>query len=312
MEQITSPSGVPDYSLKHRPSKGTLALRRIREYTVIILLTAIYAASYDIFVFGNQFAPAGINGVATMIQELLGVSVGYISIIINIPLCIAAFFIVGRPYAIRSFIVSVTFSLMLILLHEGIFDLSALRYVTNNGTSTVLAPIAAGTLAGIITAYIMKNGGSTGGTDVIAAIVHHYRPDYNLMGIIFAFNTIVALLSYFVYGFKFEPVICSILYSFATSQLGDHFLLRGNRSIRIEVITNHAEEIARRVMTDLRHSVTMVEGKGMYSQTEKQILICVIGQHQILRFQKIIRDYPDTFAVISSVNQVCGRFEKSK
>ena len=84
------------------------------EYTCIVALAFLMALSYEIFIFQNSFAPSGINGIATMIQHIFDFSVGYISLIINIPLATLAFFLVDRKFALRSGVFVLVFSVLLI------------------------------------------------------------------------------------------------------------------------------------------------------------------------------------------------------
>ena len=132
----------------------------IGKFFVIIALAFVGALNFQIFVFNNQFAPSGINGIATMVQYLFGISVGYLSLIINIPLCIAAFFIVDRMYAVKSFVYTAAMSLFLILLRAKVIDVTRFEYTSDN--SIVLAPIAAGIIAGFSFFCVVKLGGSTG------------------------------------------------------------------------------------------------------------------------------------------------------
>ena len=78
--------------------------RKVMTYFVIILIALIAAVNYEIFVFPNKFAPAGLNGLCTMVQHIAGISVGYLSLIINIPLAIWVYFEISKPLAVRSMV----------------------------------------------------------------------------------------------------------------------------------------------------------------------------------------------------------------
>lgn len=113
-------------------------MKKVWTYLVIAFIALLASVNYELFVFPNQFAPSGINGICTMIQYVTGVSVGYLSLFINIPLAIWCYFEVSKPMAIRSMVYVVTFSLGLLILDK--VDLSAFAYVTENGTSKFSAP----------------------------------------------------------------------------------------------------------------------------------------------------------------------------
>lgn len=283
-------------------------LRSAFEYIAISVLAVIMAFNYEIFVFRNAFAPAGINGIATMVQYLFDFSVGYMSLLINIPLSLLAFFYVDKKFALRSGVFTIMFSLALLLLKRA--DLSALVYHTANGTSTILAPVAAGTVNGAIYGAAVKLGGSTGGTDIIAACIRVKMPYFSFARVTFVLNAIVAGASFFVYDFNFEPVIMCIIFNFIASNICDYIVKGGLGALKFEVITSHAEEMSAELMKKLHHGVTVINAEGMYTHSGKQVIICVINKHQIVDFQSIVRSYPDTFAYVSSVSETVGNFKK--
>ena len=283
-------------------------LRSAFEYIAISVLAVIMALNYEIFVFRNAFAPAGINGIATMVQYLFDFSVGYMSLLINIPLSLLAFFYVDKKFALRSGVFTIMFSLALLLLKRA--DLSALVYHTANGTSTILAPVAAGTVNGAIYGAAVKLGGSTGGTDIIAACIRVKMPYFSFARVTFVLNAIVAGASFFVYDFNFEPVIMCIIFNFIASNICDYIVKGGLGALKFEVITSHAEEMSAELMKKLHHGVTVINAEGMYTHSGKQVIICVINKHQIVDFQSIVRSYPDTFAYVSSVSETVGNFKK--
>lgn len=268
----------------------------------------ISALVYEIFVFPNVFAPAGINGITTIIQYLFNFSVGYMSLLVNIPLLTVAFLFLNKPYAVKSLIFVLTFSVSVLVLDR--IDLSALEYHTVNGTSTVLAPVAAGAINGIIYACVIRMGGSTGGTDIIAAYIKKKKPHMNFVWIIFSLNIFVAIISYPVYHYKLEPVICCIIYCFVTSNISDTVLRGEKQALKFEVVTSHADELSAQLMRELHHGVTVVNATGMFTNSNKKLIICVINKQQIVEFQQIIGQYSDTFAVVSSVSQTVGNFKK--
>ncbi len=283
-------------------------IKKLIEYSIIAILAVFMAITYEIFIFENSFAPAGINGIATMVQYLFDFSVGYMSLIINIPLVIIALFLVKGDFALKNGLFTVVFSGALILFDH--IDLSAFVYHTENGTSTILAPIAAGVINGAIYGICIRVGGSTGGTDIIAAIIQTKKPHISLVWIIFALNASVASISYFVYGFNAEPVILCIVYCFLTSTISDKMLKGIKEAIKFEVITDDAEELSAHLMRELHHGVTVISAEGMYSHKGKNMIVCVINKHQIVQFQRIVKEYPGTFAYVTSVNETVGNFKK--
>ena len=277
-------------------------------YLLIICLALLNATSYQLFIFSNRFAPAGLNGICTMIQHIFGINVGYLSLMINFPLAIWTYFKVGRSMAIRSMLYVVAFSLSLIVLEW--VDLSAFAYETANGTSKILGPLVAGLINGVVYSTLVRTSGSSGGTDFIAAIIHKDRPELNFFYIVFTINVLVAFASYFVYDYQIEPVILCVMYSFMSSTVSDKMRKSGRSAVRCEIITDHPEELSAAIIHQLRHSATLIPAKGMYSGRETNILICIINKTQLAALSTLIQDYPQTFAVISSANDVLGNFKR--
>ena len=281
--------------------------KKVWTYFVIAFVALVASVNSELFVFPNQFAPSGINGICTMIQHITGVSVGYLSLLINVPLAIWCYIEVSKPIALRSMVYVVTFSLGLLILDK--IDLSAFAYVTDNGTSKILGPLVAGIIQGYVYSILVKASAYTGGTDFISAIVHKRRPDKPFFGMSFAINTVIAVSSYFVYDFQMEPVILCILYSFMSTNVGDKLMKSGREAICFEIITDYPEEISRELIQNLHHSATLIPAKGMYSGRETNLLICVVNKNQAVYVNTIIRKYPHTFAIVDPVREVMGNFK---
>lgn len=282
--------------------------KKILTYCFIAVLAIITSFNYEIFVFPNHFAPAGINGICTMIQHIFGISLGYLSLIINVPLAILVYFKVSKSLAIRSMIYVLVFSGSMLLMDN--WDISRFAYITENGTSTILGPLVAGIVVGGCYGLLIRVSAYTGGIDFVAAVIHKYRPDKNVFWLIFTMNVMVALASFFVFDYQIEPVIMCILYCFASSTVSDKMTKQGRSAVRFEIITDYPQEITDQIINRLHHSATLIPGKGMYLGKEVSILICVVNRSQVAILSSIIREYPNTFAVTSQVGEVVGNFKR--
>jgi len=282
-------------------------MKKVLTYLVIVLIALLSALNYELFVFPNSFAPSGLNGICTMIQHLAGISVGYLSLLINIPLAALVFFKVSKPLALRSMVYVATFSLALLILDH--VDLSQFAYETENGTSTILGPLVAGVIAGACNSMLFRASAYSGGTDFIASLIHKARPEQSVIYMILVLNIIVAIASFFVYDYQMEPVILCILYSFTSSTVSDKVMKNGRSAVRFEIVTDYPEEISEEIIHKLHHSATLIPAKGMYLGKETSILICVVNRTQVAAMNAIIRSYPNTFADMSQVGQVMGNFK---
>lgn len=285
---------------------------RVFRYLAIALFAVAYALIYEIFVFPNSFAPAGINGIVTMIQYLFRFKVGYLSLIINLPMLAVAWFVLDRSYALRTLTFTLIFSGTLLVSERlGIAESGIIFEATDTG-GRLLAAIAAGLFNGFLYSMSVRMGGSTGGTDVVGEFIHHARPEYNTVWVIFTINAIVAVSSFFVYDLKYEPVILCAVYIFVNSRTSDA-IFKGNRAAaKFEVITTQPEQLSHELITTLRHGSTVIRAEGMYTHSNRAMLVCVINRRQVVDFERIIRKYDNTFAYISTVNGIVGNFKKIK
>ncbi|MBO7251976.1 MAG: YitT family protein [Oscillospiraceae bacterium] len=282
-------------------------IKKVWTYFVIAFIALAASLTYELFVFPNQFAPSGLNGICTMIQHITNISVGYLSLVINVPLAIWCYKVVSKPIAIRSMVYVVTFSLGLVILDH--VDLSAFAYATENGTSKILGPLVAGVIMGYLYSILMKASAYSGGMDFISAIVHKNNPSKSVLGISFSINIFIAVTSYFVYGYQMEPVILCILYSFMSSTVGDKVMKSGREAVCFEIITDYPQEISQEIIDKLHHTTTLIPAKGMYSGRETNMLFCVVNKTQAATVNRIVKKYPNTFAVMDFVGEVMGNFK---
>ena len=282
--------------------------KKVLTYGVIMLLATVCALNYELFVFPNKFAPSGLNGLCTMIQYVTGINIGYLSLLINLPLAIAVYILVSKPLATRSMVYVLTFSAVSVLLDY--VDTSRFVYYTQTGTSTILGPLVAGVIFGSCYAMLLRASAYSGGTDFVASLIHKYHPEKSLFGLIFGLNCCVATFSYFVYDFQIEPVILCILYSFMSSTVSERLTKNGRSAVRFEIITDYPEEISTEIINKLHHSATLIPGRGMYLNKEVNLLMCIVNNSQVARLAQICRQYPNTFAIIDPVSEVMGNFQK--
>lgn len=281
-------------------------------YFEIILVALLLAVNYHVFIVQNDFAPAGLNGIATMIQYKTGFSISYMSLLINVPLSALAFFLVQRQFAVKTLLFSLVYSFSFLFLQN-----SGLDFIQYNaeGHDTIYPVIISGVISGVVYGVCFKNNASTGGTDIISRYINKIRPRTNFFIVTFALNTIVAIASLFVYSsgsLDYKPVALCITYCFISTYVGNR-LLRGTKTAyKFTIVTTHADEIAKDISSILHHSATKIDAMGTYTNTEKSVLICVLNRHQLNDFQTIISKYDDTFSFCESVNETYGNFKRIK
>lgn len=280
--------------------------KKVVSYLMVILIALMMALNYQLFVFPNSFAPAGLNGIFTMVQYVFGFKLSHTSIILNVPLAIIVYFTVSKSNALRGLVYTLAFSGFLMLLDT--VDLSAFVYSTT--VSTLLGPAVAGLITGFGGYYMHRLGTCYGGTEFIAKLIHKKHPSFNFFNIIFIINIAVAITSYFVYDYKIEPVLLCIIYSYMSSSVRDNMNRKYQSAVRCEIVTEHAQELGRDIIQVLHHSATVMDGKGLYSGKEKSVLVCILNPSQLSGLTKLVAKYPGSFVTVSQVNTVVGNFKR--
>ncbi|MBQ7035598.1 MAG: YitT family protein [Clostridia bacterium] len=275
-----------------------------------ISLSAVSLAFvYYIFIVTNNFAPAGLNGIATMIQYTSGFSISYMSLLINIPLSILAYFFVQKDFAIKTIIFSVVYSFSFLLLQN-----SPLTFIQYNalGHDTIYPVIISGVLAGVVYGVCFRNNASTGGTDIISRYINKVRPDTNFFIVTFTLNAIVAIASIFVYSqgaLNYKPMALCIIYCFISTFVGNLLLKTTKTAYKFTIITNHEDEFIDEISRKLHHGCTKIDAFGTYTGAKKSVLICIVNKHQLNDFQKIVSHYDNTFSYFEIVNETYGNFK---
>ncbi len=287
-------------------------MKKSMEYLYIVLAAVLLAFVYYIFIVTNHFAPAGLNGIATMIQYKTGFSISYMSLLINIPLSVLAYFLVQREFAIKTMLFSLVYSFVFLFLQNS--DLSFIQY-NALGHDTIYPVILSGVLAGVVYGLCFRNNASTGGTDIVSRYVNKLRPDTNFFVVTFTLNAIVAIASIFVYSeetLNYKPMALCILYCFISTYVGNLLLKTTKTAYKFTVITTHKDELIEEITQKLHHGCTQLEAVGTYTGTQRTVLICVINKHQLNDFQKIVAKYDSTFSYFEMVNETYGNFKHVK
>lgn len=275
-------------------------------YIIVLLVALVMALNYQLFVFPNRFAPAGINGILTMIQDSLGIKLSFASIVLNIPLALVCFLLDNKTSAIRSMVYTVAFSAFLALLDS--LDLSRFAYSSN--VSTFVGPAVAGLISGAC-GYVMHTlNGHLGGTEFVAILIRRKKPRFNFFSVIFALNVAVAAISYFVYDYKIEPVLLCIIYCYFSSAVRDNMDRKYQSAIRCEIITENPKELCDDLINKLHHSATVFPAKGAFTGKEKSVIVCIVNPAQVTELTRLVTQHPGSFVALSQVSNVIGNFKR--
>ena len=284
--------------------KGKLKIAT--SYIIVLLVALIMAVNYQLFVFPNSFAPAGVNGLLTMIQYMLDIKVSFASIVINIPLALVCFFVDNKTRALRSLVYTVAFSAFLALLEN--LDLS--KFVYSSTVSTVVGPAVAGLISGACGYMMHSLNGHLGGTEFVATLIHRKKPRFNFFSVIFALNVAVAALSYFVYDYQIEPVLMCILYCYFSSEVRGSMDRKYKSAVRCEIITENPQELCEAVIHKLHHSATIFPAKGAFTGKDKSVIVCIVNPSQVTELTRLVTQFPGSFVALSQISNVIGNFKR--
>ena len=280
------------------------------------ILTAIVAGlivgfAYFFFQNSNGFAPGGVGGLATMTYHFLGSSFPWalLMIFFNVPIFILVSIFVNRRLGLILILYMSVQSFCADLLERlGAKPYCLLHY--GDDFEIVFACLATGIISGIGFSIMLRRFGASGGTYAISALIKHARPATNIAYVSFLMDGSVVFISFFVYDMRITPVICTLLNLFVANVVVDYALSGIKNGYRFDIVTDHPEEMAAEMISRLGHGVTRVQVMGMYSHTDKYLLICIIRKKQIGEMMKIIKSFPGSFASFEKVNEVFGRFKK--
>ncbi len=284
----------------------------------VVFAALLLAFNYQLFIVENSFAPAGLNGIATMVQYKTGFSIGYMSLIINVPLCILAWFLIDRRFAAYSLAFCLVYSLSFLYLQK--IGLENWQY-NAGGHDTIYPVMLSGVISGFVYGVCFRNNASTGGTDIVSKYISKKRPEWNFFYVTFVLNVVVATASLFVYArtgedglliYDYKPVCLCVLYSFLSSFIGSYIIRGAKTACKFTIITTHPDEISQDISQLLHHSSTKVTAFGSFSHDEKAMLVCVINRHQIHDLSEILKRYDNTFSFSETVNETYGNFRKVK
>lgn len=281
----------------------------ILDLLVATLAGAIVSVAYYFFQNSNGFAPGGVGGLATMTYYLTGYSVpwAFLMLAFNIPIFILVTIFINKKLGIILITYMSVQSFGTILLEK----LGAVPYSAINNPSDfeiVFACIATGVISGIGFSIMLRRFGASGGTYAISALIKKARPASNVAYVSFLLDSSVVALAFFVYGMKITPVLCTLINLFIANIVVDYYLSGIKNGYKFEIVTDSPDQIAAELLETLHHGVTKIEVEGMYSHTNKYMLVCIIRKKQIGEMMKIIKKYKGTFASFSKVNEVFGRF----
>ena len=278
---------------------STSLREELKNDLLVVVGLLVAAAAYRMYLIPNQVVNGGFTGVGQLLNHATGISVGLVNIALNVPLFLISMKSMGLRFGVRSLIAMVLMSLLI--------DHIPLPPATDD---MLLASVYGGAISGIGFGLVLRGNATTGGTDMLAALLHRLVPVIKVSYAIFMIDGLVIIASAFV--FEAQAAMYGLISAFLCNVLIDLVLEGPNSAHSYFIISDKSEAIAEKIMHEMNRGVTGLEAVGMSSQQHKQVLLCVVNRFEAMRLRRIIFEAdPHAFVVANKAKEVLGEGFKS-
>lgn len=274
-------------------------MKKIKDYIYITVGTALVAFSFSIFFVPNTIAPGGVSGIATLLNAGFGWRVGLLILIINVPIYLLSFKKFGTTRVIRSLYATILMSV--------IIDYVKIPtdFIDSIASDILLSSIFGGVIMGAGLGLVIRNNSTTGGTDMIAVLVHGWFPNLSISWVLFGIEFLVVIAA----GVFLEPIMA--LYAFIalyiSARVMDFVQVGVNTAKAFIIISEHSDTISNEIIEKMNRGATILNGAGAYSGNVKNVILCVVRRNQISKLRTIIKDADeDAFVIVHDVKEVLG------
>ena len=274
-------------------------VRGCYDYLIIALAMVVGSLGWMVFLLPHKITIGGLPGISSVVFWATGIRVQYTYLAINVVLLAAALKVLGLRFCIKTIYAVSIFAVFTTLWQSVIGSHIMFK------NEPFLACVVGGLLLGLGTGFSLLSNGSTGGSDVIAAIIHKYK-DISLGHIILICDLCVISSSYLVIG-SWEKVIYGYIVLFVMSYTVDHVINGFRRSVQFFVISEKYEEIGRLINNEANRGCTVIDAHGFYTGKKMGMLFVIAKQNESYNIFRIIDDVdPQAFVSQSSVSGVYG------
>lgn len=282
------------------PTRKPKLPQNVRDAILIVAGLFITAAGYRMYLVPNNIAAGGFTGIGQILNAITGVNIGLVVALLNIPLFLLSMRSMGLRFGLRSLLVMLALS--------ALIDYLPIGSVTDD---MLLSTVFGGVICGLGFGLIIRGNATTGGTDMLATLINKRIPVIKVgMGILLT-DGFVVVASAFVFD---QIAAMYALISVVIMNLTVDFVLDGPNSANcFIIISDKSDLIAEKIMHEMERGVTALKGRGMYGNTEKDVLLCVINRFESMRLRAIISSVdPSAFIIVEKTHEVLGEGFKSK
>lgn len=276
---------------------AVIAKSNIFRHCGVIIGCLIAACSINLFVVPSHLLTGGVTGIAMIIYYLADLPIGVQTFIYNIPLLVASYKLLGKDYTVDVVIGTVIFSICL----DATKFLQAYAPVND----IMLASIYGGVFNGLGYGIVFRMNGSTGGFDILGAIVKKFY-SMNMGSTIFAFNCCIVGIAGFLFGI--QPALFTLICMYVNSHVTDKVIAGLNRKKAVLIISENSADIAEAIMHELKRGVTFLHGQGAFSGNERNVIMVVVSLTEIAKLKMIVNFLDkNAFLIMMSASEVMGR-----
>lgn len=249
------------------------------------------------FAVNAEFAPVGVSGIALILRFLFGLPMGITTILLNIPILLVSYKLLGKSFLVRSIKSMVIFALVL--------DYVVVLMPVYDG-NPLYASICTGIFSGLGLTIVYLRNCSTGGTDFLVMAIRKLVPHLTIGQISLVVDTIIILAGGFVFR-NLDAVILGMISSIVTTMVIDKIMYGLGAGKLVFVVTSHEAEVAVGIEEATGRGCTFLEGQGSYSLDEKKVVMCACNNSQVVPIRRRIHEIdPQAFLIITDSNEVFG------
>ena len=271
--------------------------QKVRSCGIITLGAVIYALAFDWFVAPNQIAMGGVTGLAQIVNALVPVlPVGVLSILVNVPLFLAGWRLLGGRLLVSSLYAMAVSSLAI--------DVIAWMHPFPP-MDPILATLYGGAGMGVGLGLVFSQGATTGGTDIIGKLLKLKFPWLPIGKLVMIPDMVVVILAAVVFG-TVNAALYGLIQMYLLSKVMDMILYGWDTSRVAYIITDRWEETVQGLL-DMNRGVTLLQGKGAYTGAEKQVLLVAFRQREIVPIKRMLREIdPKAFFIVCDAHEILG------
>lgn len=272
-----------------------------RDYILLAAGTGFIALAVQAVFDPMGMVNGGFSGLGIIIRRMTlglvpgGIPLWFTNIALNLPAFLVAWFVMGKVFVRRTAIAAMLLSVWLAVLPS--VDLAKGDYL--------LAALYGGLISGIGIAMVFRTGNATGGTDLVASLLHRKFRNYSIAQILLVLDGAVIVAGYYLVGAR--PALYAVLSVAITTKVSDTILNGMNDSKMIFVVSDHSDAIAEHVLYEMDRGCTAIPAQGMYSDEMRKMLFCVVGKKEVLDFKDCVKELdPHAFVIVTDANEVLG------